>query len=50
MKGGGGGEGRRRRRCWSGRPSVEMEEGGGKVAGDSECIVEGECMCEWRET
>ena len=40
MKGGGGGEGRRRR-CWSGRPSVEMEEGGGKVAGDSECISGG---------
>ena len=32
---------RRRRRCWSGRPSVEMEEGGGKVAGDSECISGG---------
>ena len=32
MKGGGGGEG---------RPSVEMEEGGGKVSGDSECISGG---------
>ena len=36
---GGGREGRRR--CWSGRPSVEMEEGGGKVPGDSECISGG---------